>query len=119
MRRALVLDLLQVRFNISMILRLESPSSVYAKIAHNIANDLNLTSLAKNAFTPKLCRLYLISCLNIVDDLRNDIRHKYFMNCRAEIVNMLPLLSKIQNRVLNLTNYVMSGSVAKALFSSI
>ena len=54
-----------------------------------------------------------------MEKLLEDIRHKYYLTCEKEHVNMLPLLHKIHGKHLNLTGYALNSSLARAFVSAL
>ncbi len=62
----------------------------------------------KNAFYPEL-----------IERLQDDYKFRYFNQCRERKTGVLPLMSKIKNKMLNLTNYGLSGAAIKAFSASI
>jgi Ran GTPase-activating protein (RanGAP) involved in mRNA processing and transport len=51
--------------------------------------------------------------------LENDPKFRYAKECRTQAVSVLPLLSRIKNKVLNLANYALTAGIAKSLGQSI
>ena len=62
----------------------------------------------KNAFYPEL-----------LDRLQDDYKFRYFYQCRERKVGVLPLMQKIKNNLLNLTNYGLSGESIRAFADTI
>jgi hypothetical protein len=51
--------------------------------------------------------------------LENDPKFRYAKECRGQAVSVLPLLSRIKNKLLNLANYALTAGIAKSLGQSI
>ena len=55
----------------------------------------------------------------IVEDYINDVRMNYFKSCLDCHSIVLPLLSKVRNKCLNLTGYTLNSNLAQAFMGSL